>query len=119
MYYFLLCAVFFFLNILQFLLLMKVAGVAEPVAGLYSSFLIAMSIMIIAIIPSAPSNIGVMHYGIYATLILAANQYGLSSDGPSLKSYALFAIYLHLSYVIPEVVLGIIFVVKERRLMFR
>lgn len=119
MYYFLLCAVFFFLNILQFLLLMKVAGIAEPVAGLYSSFLIAMSIMIIAIIPSAPSNIGVMHYGIYATLILAANQYGLSSDGPSLKSYALFAIYLHLSYVIPEVVLGIIFVVKERRLMFR
>ena len=117
-YYFLLCAVFFCMNILQFFLLMKVAGVTEPVASLYTSFLTAMSIMIIVIVPSAPSNIGVIHYGIYSTLILAANQYGINPDAESLKSYALFGVYLHLSYFIPEVLLGVIYVVREKKLLF-
>lgn len=116
--YLTLCFAFFFLNITQFYLLLKAAGVQAPVDGIYTAYLTALSIMIIVIVPSAPSNIGVMHYGLYITLILAAKQYGIVPDVLGLKSYALFAIYVHLSYIVPEVTLGVAFVVKERHLIF-
>lgn len=117
-YFVLLSIATLFLNVLQFWLLFKAAGVSEPVGGLYSAYLIAVSMMIISFIPSAPSNIGVLHYGIYSALILAATQYHITPDSNALQSYALFAVYLHLSFVIPELSLGLVYVVKERKILF-
>ncbi len=116
--YVFLCCIVFFLNLLQFFFLLKAAGVAEPVCSFYTAFLVVASMMIIAFVPSAPSNIGVLHYGLYSALILAAYQYGLSPDNKSLQSFALFGIYVHLSYIIPEVLLGTLFVIKERKIIF-
>lgn len=117
-YFVLLSIATLLLNVLQFWLLFKAAGISEPVGGLYSAYLIAVSMMIIAFIPSAPSNIGVLHYGIYSALVLAASQFQIVPDGNALQSYALFAVYLHLSYVIPEISLGLVYVVKERKILF-
>ena len=116
--FFLLFAVLFLLNMMQFYFLQKAAGVSIPIAGLYTSFLVSLSMMIIAFIPSAPSNIGVLHYGVYSTLILAAKQYGITPSAAELQSYALFAIYVHLSFLLPEVTLGIIYLLKERNALF-
>ena len=106
------------LNMLQFFFLFKVANIAAPVAGLYSVYLIALSMMIISVIPSAPGNIGVLHYGIYSALILSAMQFGLTPDSVALQSYARFTVFLHLSYFVPEVLLGVYYIVKERKIMF-
>jgi uncharacterized protein (TIRG00374 family) len=108
----------FILNVVQFFLLQKAAGVSMPVAGIYSSFLVSMSMMIIAFIPSAPSNIGVLHYGIYSAMILAARQYGVNTSPADLQSYALFAIYVHLSFLIPELNIGTFYMIKERKVLF-
>ena len=116
--YFLLCACVYVLNVLQFFYLLKSAGVSGVEGGVYSAYLCAMSMMIIAFIPSAPGNIGVLHYGLYSALILAAIQSGIHPDELRLQSYARFAVYVHLSYIIPEILIGAVFVVKERRLMF-
>ncbi len=116
--YLLFCFVILFLNISQFFLLLKAAGVVAPVCSFYTAFLAALSMMIIAFVPSAPSNIGVIHYGLYSTLIIASRQYGLMPDSVNLQGFALFGVCVHLSYVVPDVLLGVIFVVKERRVVF-
>ena len=116
--YIFLCCIVFFLNLLQFFFLLKAAGVAEPVCSFYTAFLVAASMMIISFVPSAPSNIGVLHYGLYSALVLSAYQYGFSPNNKSLQSFALFGVYVHLSYIIPEVVMGIFFLTKERKFIF-
>jgi uncharacterized membrane protein YbhN (UPF0104 family) len=119
LYYIILCMIIFFLNVLQFFFLQKAAGVSGPVAGWYSSCLISLTMMIIAFVPSAPSNIGVLHYGIYSALILASMQYGIKPNVTSLPTFALFAVYVHLSFIIPEILLGAVYVVKERKFLFK
>lgn len=116
--YIVLCACFFIGNIIQFLFLLKAAGIDAPIGGLYTAFLIAICIMIIVIVPSAPSNIGVLHYGIYLTLILASHQLGFSPQKGDLQSFALFSILLHLSYLLPEITLGLLYMIKERKTLF-
>lgn len=111
-------AFIFFLNVMQFYFLLKAAGVSEPVGGMYSAFMIGLSMMIIAFIPSAPGSIGVLHYGLYSVLLFAASLYHIVPDAKALQSYALFGIYTHLSYFIPEIILGTVFMVKERAVIF-
>ncbi|MBS1618316.1 MAG: flippase-like domain-containing protein [Bacteroidetes bacterium] len=108
----------FGLNVLQFLLLEYAAGVSSPVAGIYSSYLVALSMMIIAFIPSAPSNIGVLHYGVYSAMIFAGRQYGTGEVPQSLEAYALFSVYAHLSFLIPEIAIGTWYLIRERQFLF-
>jgi uncharacterized protein (TIRG00374 family) len=108
----------FFLNVLQFYFLEQAAGVCAPIAGMYSSFLISLSMMIIAFIPSAPSNIGVLHYGVYSALILVSYQYGTHPSSADLQSFALFSVYAHLSFLLPEIMMGSIFMIKEKKALF-
>ena len=108
----------FFLNVFQFYCLLKAAGISQPVGGLYSAFLIGLSMMIIAFIPSAPGSIGVLHYGLYSVLLFAASLYHIVPDAQALQSYALFGIYTHLSYFIPEIIMGTFFMIKERAVIF-
>lgn len=108
----------FFFNALQFYCLLKASGIQAPLAGAYAAYLIALSMMIIAFIPSAPGNVGVLHYGVYTVLILAAGQYGLVPEAIDLQHFALFGIYAHLSFLLPETLLGIVVLVKERKVIF-
>ena len=117
-YYLFLCVFILLLNISQFLFLLKAAGVPEPIAGCYAAYLVAITMMIIAFIPSAPGNIGTIHYGVYSVLIFASMQYGIEPNEADLQSFARFGLFVHLSYFIPEVIMGAVFVVKERSLIF-
>jgi uncharacterized protein (TIRG00374 family) len=112
------CVFVLSLNVGQFYFLMKAAGVTGSVCSAYSALLVALSMMIITIVPSAPGNIGVLHYGVYSALILSSYQNGMTPDAIALKSFALFAIYVHLSYLFPEVIFGALFLVRERKIMF-
>lgn len=106
-------------NMLQFYLLLLASAVPAPIAGIYSSFVLALSMMIIAFIPSAPSSVGVIHYGVYTVLLFLSGQYNVELNQDALKSYGLFGILLHLSYFIPEVLLGLFYLNKERNILFR
>jgi uncharacterized protein (TIRG00374 family) len=108
----------FFLNALQFYLLLKAAGVHSPLTGGYTSYLIALSMMVIAFIPSAPGSIGVLHYGVYAVLLLATKHYGLVPTSSDLQHFAVFAVYTHLSFLLPEIILGTVVVIIERKSVF-
>jgi uncharacterized protein (TIRG00374 family) len=116
--YMCMCITIFSLNMLQFFFLMKTVGIQAPVCGFYTSLLIAVSMMIIAIVPSAPGNIGVLHYGVYSALVLSAHQHGTNPSGEDLKAYALFGIYLHLSYLIPDILIGLVCLWRERHKLF-
>lgn len=116
--YFMLCISIFCLNGIQFFLLMKAAGVAQPVLGVYSAYLIVVSIMIIAFLPAAPGSIGVLHYGLYSALLLSASLHNIQPDAAQLQTYALFGVYVHLSYFLPEVSIGGFYVFRERKILF-
>ena len=115
--YVLLCVVILFLNVAQFFLLLLASGIEGPVLSVYTAFFMAVGMMIIAVIPAAPGNIGVLHYGIYALLILAARRCGLTPGSAELHSYALLGIYVHLSYLIPEMLIGAVYVIKEWKVL--
>lgn len=83
------------------------------------SLFIAYMISIIAIIPSAPSGIGVLHYGIFLSL----HAYFLSNDlniqDDTLQRFALFAIFFHLSQLIPDLIIGAFVTLKEWKYITR
>jgi uncharacterized protein (TIRG00374 family) len=116
--YFLMCVCILLMNMLQFYFLMCSANLPGMLCTVYSSFFISLSMMIIAFIPSAPSSIGVMHFGLYSTLILIAKIYDFPTNTTTLQSFALFGIYVHLSYVLPDLLIGVIYVWRERKTLF-
>lgn len=108
----------FALNVLQYYLLLQAVGLNQPLSSFFTAYLISMSMMLIIAVPSAPGNLGVLHYGVYSSLILAAGNKGIIPDPNLLQIFALYTVYLHLSCFLPEVLLGIVVVVQERKLIF-
>lgn len=108
----------FALNVLQYYLLFKAAAITLPIGSWATAYLVSISMVVIIAIPSAPGNIGVLHYGVYSSLILAAHSYGIVPDAALLQTFALYTVYLYLSCFIPEVLLGLIVVIKERKMLF-
>lgn len=106
------------LNLGQFYFVLKAVGVTEQLITPYTLLTLASAMMVIAIIPSAPSNIGVMHYGVFSTLQLLAQQHNVVNSPANLQSFALFGVYVHLSYLIPEIIMGLAFVLAERKTLF-
>lgn len=118
-YYIVMSLIAFAVNMVQFMLLMKVVGIQEPLYSLYTGILISAGSMVLVFIPSAPSNLGILHYGTYLILLFAAELYHVVPSPENLQKYALFGVYMHLSFFIPEIILGIIFLIKERNWVFR
>lgn len=112
------CLGIIILNNLQFYLLLKTVNIQDPICSIYTSFFVSISMMVIALIPAAPGNVGVLHYGLYTLLIMIAGQYNISATGVYLKQCALFGVYAHLSYFIPEIIMGAWYIFKERKLLF-
>jgi uncharacterized protein (TIRG00374 family) len=105
----------FGLNVLQFYFVLKASGLTPPMLSWQTACWIAMSVIIIFVVPSAPGNIGVMHYGIFSILVFVAKHYGLQTEQNMLKDFARTAIYLHLSYFVPEIIIGLGVLWKEKQ----
>ncbi len=116
--YILLCFIILLTNMGQFILVMYAAEVPIELITPYSGFFMAAAMMIVAFIPSAPGNLGVLHYGVYETLNLLSTQYNILLTPEIKESFARFGIYLHLSYVVPEILTGLAVIVKERNSLF-
>jgi len=117
--YIALCCLLIIFNLCQFYFLLIAANVDSTLISLYTLILIAASMMIIAFIPSAPGNAGVLHYGLYSVLILAAEINEIVPDKFALQNYALFGVYVHLSYLIPEGIMGLILLIIKRNTVFQ
>jgi uncharacterized protein (TIRG00374 family) len=109
----------FFANILQYYIILNMVNVPEPVLSFSTAFLLSLSMIIIAFIPSAPGNIGVAHYGIFASLMMVTTVLEISYTAHHLKQFALVGICMHASYFIPEVLIGIYFMLREYKIIFR
>jgi hypothetical protein len=107
--------VMFALNILQYGLLLKATSIGYPILGPYGLILISSCMIVVSFVPSTPSSIGVVHYGIFTALVNAALVLGVKTEVPLLQQFAVMATLLHASYFIPEVILGVVFLIKERR----
>lgn len=107
--------VMYFLNGLQHFAILKAVDANGAMFNLSTFNLVNLCIMLVAVIPSAPANTGVAHYGIYIALLLSAQISGVESN---LSQFALVAIGIHLSYFLPEVLLGIVYLIRERRVLF-
>ena len=117
-YYIVLCGFMILPNMAQFFFLFKCANIPDVVGNWYTSYFLMGALMILIFIPSAPSNAGVMHYGIYSALISASAQCNFKPDNTCLQNFALYAVLLHLSFVIPDIIIGAIFLIKERKTVF-
>ena len=97
---------------------LRASGTAAELNNFSTLYLISLVMIVVSILPSAPSSAGVVHYGIYASLLLAASMNQLSLTPALKQNFALVSIYLHLSYFIPEIILGVFYLWKERKLLF-
>lgn len=108
----------FAINVIHFMCIMRVVGIQGPLFSIYTGILISAGSMILVFIPSAPSSLGVLHYGMYLILLYASEVYEITPQQIDLKKFALFGVYTHLSFFIPEVTLGLIALIKERKWIF-
>lgn len=101
-------------NMLQYYFVLKAAGITYPMNTAGTLFLLAMVMVVINVTPSAPGSAGVVHYGIFATLMLAARWLHLPQQP---AAFALAGVYLHLSYFLPESLMGAYMVWRERKVL--
>lgn len=74
--------------------------------------------MIAMFIPSAPSSVGVVHFSIYQAVIITCAESNIPVTA-SIKEAALsLAIWFHLSYLIPDLVVGSITALMERKVLY-
>lgn len=113
-WYALLGYVMFLLGVVQYGLIIKASGLPAIYTDAYSLTTIGCMMVVVGVIPSAPSNLGVVHYGVYNALFNMAIMVGAQPGSSQLQQFALAATLVHVSYFIPEIVIGLIYLVKER-----
>lgn len=101
----------FFLNMVQYYLVLRAAGVSTALNTPLTLFLVSLVMVVINVTPSAPGSAGVVHYGIFATLMLTAE---LSHLPQQPIEFAMAGVLLHLSYFIPESCIGVYYIWRER-----
>jgi len=107
--------IMFSLNVLQYYLVMHVAGLPAELLSLKMAFLVAVAMIIIYIVPSAPGSTGVVHFGIYAAMFWIALKSGIPETPQLKQTLAAYSFYLHFSYFIPEIFAGALITFKERK----
>lgn len=109
----------FFFTMVQTIALLWALEICNFEHLFFLSWFVSYMIMIIAIIPSAPSGLGVLHYGLYLTLqaYFLSNEISIHED--ALQKFALFAILFHLSQLIPDLIIGAILTIKERAILLK
>lgn len=109
----------FLLNAVQYLIIMKAVGIPASLITFSNGYYVGLCMVIIMFIPSAPGNIGVMHYGLYTVMAYLAQYQMPGAQSPLLlQQYALFAVFIHLSCMIPEIISGAVFLWLERKYIF-
>ena len=109
----------FFTTVLQYFIILKIVKVPEPLLSFNTALLLSLTMIIIAFIPSAPGNIGVAHYGIFASLMMVTTVLEIGYTTHHLKQFALVGICMHASYFIPEVLIGIYFMLRGCKIIFK
>jgi uncharacterized protein (TIRG00374 family) len=102
------------LSVVQYYFVLQAAGLGSAMNNFSVCFLIAMVMVVINVTPSAPGSAGVVHYGIFATLTIAAKLLVLPQQS---ASFAMAGVYLHFSYFIPETIIGAWLVWRERSVL--
>jgi uncharacterized protein (TIRG00374 family) len=108
----------FFSNVLQYYWVMKAVNIDAPILSFITAYCLSLSMVLVAFFPSAPSSLGVTHYGVYATLLFVAQINPIKITVNLLQLFAVTGICLHLTYFIPEVITGVFFLIKERKILF-
>lgn len=111
--------IMFVLNIVQYYFVLKAVGVPLELQNFSVAFIISLSMMIIMVIPSAPGNIGVAHYGVFLAMLLMAEIQDIETNALLLQKFALVGICVHFSYFIPEILIGIFYLLKDYKRVFQ
>lgn len=106
------------LNISGFTFNMLAGNIPEALLTIDTVLVICVLMALVYFVPSAPSSIGVLHYGVYTSLTLMAGIKGILLTPEVKDSFVLTAFLIHATYSIPEIVLGAVYLIKERRLVF-
>jgi hypothetical protein len=105
-------------NVVNFVLCLKVAGVPQELISVENILLFVVLMSVVMFIPAAPSSAGVVHFGVYSALVVMAQTAGITLDQPLKDTFVLASVVFHLSYFVPEIVMGAFHVVRERRIIF-
>ncbi len=106
------------INFCGFALNMRAGGVPHELIKAENLFMLMVLMSLIYFVPSAPSSLGVMHYGVYASLSLMAETQGMALTEDVKDGFVLTAIIFHATYVLPELVIGSAHLVLERQTVF-
>ncbi|MCS6819085.1 MAG: flippase-like domain-containing protein [Chitinophagales bacterium] len=116
--YFIIGFIIFGINILQYYLLLQMTSLPMAMRGWDVAFMISVSMIIVFLIPAAPGSAGVVHGGIYYVLLEIASHKSLPISSELTSQAAAYTVYLHLSYFLPQVIVGTIVLIKERNVLF-
>lgn len=105
-------------NVVNFVLCLWVSGVPHSVITPENIALFVVLMSVMMFIPAAPSSAGVVHFGVYSALVIMAETAGITVDQPLKDTFVLASVVFHLSYFVPEIVLGAYYVIRERRTLF-
>lgn len=108
----------FLINIMQFQLVLWCVDLPNSMQSFFSAFVLSLTMIIVMFIPSAPGNLGIAHYGLFISLEYIAEVQEISLSKENLQQMALATIFMHLSYFLPEVLLGVFVLLKERKKLF-
>lgn len=118
MKYFSFSCLLIFLNGVQFFSILYALEIA-PLTHIFSiSWMCCFMLMIISIIPSAPSGIGVMHYGLYISVIAYLEYMCIHIDDSIKERIALFTFIFHLGQFIPDILAGFFASICDRKYLF-
>lgn len=106
------------MNYVAFMVNMKAGGAPDQLIRPENILMLMIIMGLIYFIPSAPSSVGVMHYGIFSSLVVIADIQDVELTSGIKDSFVLISVLFHATYVIPELVLGAVHLFKERTLVF-
>ncbi|MCF8256212.1 MAG: flippase-like domain-containing protein [Flavobacteriales bacterium] len=106
------------LNAVNFGLNLHVAGVPSELITPGNLTVFVLLVAVVMFVPSAPSSVGVIHFGIYSALVVMAEIEGFAITQELKDTFVFTSVLFHLCYFIPETLLGAFFVIKERRVIF-
>ena len=103
---------------LTFYINMMIGNLPTEMIRFEHALLLSIVMAVVFFIPSAPSSLGVMHYGIYSALVYLADLYDIPVTQQLANQFVFTSIIFHIAYIVPEIVVGAYFVLRDRSIIF-
>lgn len=109
---------FYFLVLVYNYVVILLADLPATFLSVESLMLLGTMLLLTHFVPSAPSSAGVLHYGVYSSLIMLATHYNVEVSEILKNKFVIASMYFHFILFFSDVIIGSYFVYRERKWLF-